>query len=62
MSTQITPTPTDEEAVAIAAAVHAMWPTPVVVDDEVRVRDTAWKFSGRWWNRPVPTRRDRPYR
>ncbi len=58
----ITPAPTDEEAVAIAAAVHAMWPVPMIITDEARARDTAWKFSGRWWNRPVSSRRDRPYR
>jgi len=58
----ITPVPTDEEAVAITAAVHALWPVPVVVSDEQRVRETTWKFSGRWWNRPTASRRDRPYR
>jgi len=58
----ITPVPTDEEAVAIVAAVHALWPTPIVVSDEQRVRETTWKFSGRWWNRPTASRRDRPYR
>jgi hypothetical protein len=21
-----------------------------------------WRFSGRWWSRPVPVRRDRPVR
>ncbi len=62
MSTEITPAPTDEEAVAIAAAVQALWPVPVIVSDEVRARETAWKFSGRWWSRPLPARRDRPYR
>ena len=20
-----------------------------------------WRFSGRWWNKPVPLRRDRPW-
>ncbi|MCU1395722.1 MAG: hypothetical protein JWM34_4150 [Ilumatobacteraceae bacterium] len=62
MSTEITPVPSDEEAVAIAASVSAMWPVPVVVEDEVAARNTAWKFSGRWWNRPISSRRDRPYR
>ena len=62
MNTSINPAPTDEEAVAIAAAVHALWPVPVVASAEERARDTAWKFSGRWWNRPLPARRDRPYR
>jgi hypothetical protein len=59
---QISPVPTDEEAAAIVAAVEAMWPKPVVVVEPSRSRDTAWRFSGRWWNRPLPTRRDRPYR
>ena len=59
---EISPTPTDEEAVAITAALHAMWPVPVVESAEERARNTAWKFSGRWWARPVPNRRDRPYR
>ena len=59
---RISPSPSDEEAVAIAAAVHALWPTPVVITDDARIRDTTWKFSGRWWNRPLPSRRDRPFR
>jgi hypothetical protein len=58
----ISPTPTDEEAVAITAAVHAAWPVPMVLSDEERIRETTWKFSGRWWNRPTASRRDRPYR
>jgi hypothetical protein len=58
----INPSPTDEEAVAITAAVHALWPQPVVLAEEQTARDTAWKFSGRWWNRPTASRRDRPYR
>lgn len=60
--TRISPTPTDEEAVVIAAAMRALWPRPVVVSDEVRARSTVWKFSGRWWSVPLPMRRDRPYR
>lgn len=54
--------PSDEEAVAIAAAVQALWPVPVIAVDEQHERDTTWKFSGRWWSRPVPSRRNRPYR
>lgn len=59
---QIRPVPTDEEAVAIAAAVHALWPTPIIEADDVKARETGWKFSGRWWSRPLPSRRDRPHR
>ena len=62
MNADITPVPTDEEAVAIAAAVQAAWPVPVVLAEPERARETAWKFSGRWWNRPTASRRDRPYR
>ena len=58
----ISPAPSDEEAVAIAAAMHALWPRPTIVSDEVRARNTAWKFSGRWWTVPLPMRRDRPFR
>lgn len=59
---EIRPLPTDEEAVAIAAAVQAMWPNTVVEADNVKARETGWKFSGRWWSRPLPSRRDRPHR
>lgn len=59
---EISPPPTDEEAVAIVVAVQALWPTSVAADEDQRVRDTAWKFSGRWWNRPSASRRDRPMR
>lgn len=62
MNAEIRPAPTDDEAVAITAAVDAMWPVPVIVTEGTQTRDTVWKFSGRWWNRPIPTRRERPYR
>ena len=54
----VRPTPTDEELAAIMAAVEVAWPRPAValVDDE----PSRWRFSGRWWSRPLPTRRDRP--
>jgi hypothetical protein len=63
VSTEITPPPTDAEAVAIVAAVEALWPRPVVVAaDEQQARDATWRFSGRWWAKPLPHRRDRPFR
>jgi hypothetical protein len=61
--TVITPAPTEEEAVVVAAAVEALWPRPMVsaeIDEAHRV--PAWRFSGRWWSRPLPARRNRPYR
>ena len=49
---RIEPTPTEEEAVAMAAAIEMMWPRPsageAVVDAPPR-----WRFSGRWWHRGV---------
>ena len=58
----VSPAPADDEVVAIMAGVEALWPKPVVVVDTAPPRSTAWRFSGRWWSRPVPARRDRPYR
>ena len=51
--------PTEEEMAAILAAIEVAWPRPVVavVPDDV----PRWRFSGRWWTKPVPARRDRPY-
>jgi len=57
----ISPAPTDDEAVAIAVAVEALWPRPVVMSDD-RTRPLAWRFSGRWWQRDRLARADRPWR
>ncbi len=61
MDTQITPPPTDDEAVAIVAAMQALWPRPVVAAEETKRREATWRFSGRWWAKPLPARRDRPF-
>lgn len=59
---EVDPAPTDTEAVAIMAAMEALWPRPVVlVGGEPETRPNAWRFSGRWWARPVAARRDRPW-
>jgi len=58
----VSPMPTDEEVVAIMAGVEALWPKPAVIVDSAPARSTSWRFSGRWWSRPVPARRDRPFR
>jgi hypothetical protein len=59
----IRPTPTDEEAAAIAAAVTVGWPRPAASAAREPV-STVWRFSGRWWNRPIwgrpQARRQRP--
>jgi hypothetical protein len=61
MPTDISPAPTDAEAVAIATAVEAMWPRPVVMVSEPAAQRSTWRFSGRWWSVPLPVRRDRPW-
>jgi hypothetical protein len=55
----ITPTPTEEEAAAIVAAVEASWPRPGGGDAEPTT--PRWRFAGRWWSKPIPVRRDRPW-
>jgi hypothetical protein len=62
VNTDITPAPTEEEAVAIVAAVEALWPKPVLVVDNDPMRTPTWRFSGRWWAKPMAARRDRPFR
>lgn len=57
----ISPVPTDEEAAVIAAVAEALWPKPLVMAATDAPRPSQWRFSGRWWIRPVSARRDRPY-
>jgi hypothetical protein len=56
---EITPEPTEEEAVATVAALELGLPRAAAagpaVDEPAR-----WRWSGRWWSRPVPSRRARP--
>ena len=53
----------DDTALAlIAAAVEVAWPRPVVVAGDPQPPTPAWRFSGRWWGRPLPARRSRPWR
>lgn len=56
---RIVPEPTVEEAVAITAAIEAGWPR-LVVAGATRPEPSRWRFSGRWWSKPVPARRGRP--
>ena len=61
MDASISPAATDEEAAAIAAAVEALWPRPMVAGGGPESRPNVWKFSGRWWSQPIPLRRARPW-
>ena len=53
----VRPTPTDEELAAIMASVEVAWPRPVLV--EAVAEPSRWRFSGRWWAKPLPARRRR---
>lgn len=55
----ISPTPTDEEAAAITAALEVSWPRAVA--PAPLVEPPRWRFAGRWWTKPIPVRRDRPW-
>ncbi len=60
-SLSVTPAPTDEEVVAIMAAMEALWPRPIAAAAPAPPRRGTWRFSGRWWSLPVPVRRGRPW-
>jgi hypothetical protein len=48
-----------EEVAAIVAAIEVTWPRAVVAPEGETV--PRWRFSGRWWTKPVPLRRNRPW-
>ena len=57
-SVSVSPTPTEEEAAAIVAAIQLGLPGGE--GEPPRPAVSRWRFSGRWWSRPVPVRRSRP--
>jgi hypothetical protein len=61
MRAEIEPSATEEETAAIVAALEMLWPRPVVRTADLPRRTPVWRFSGRWWAKPVPARRDRPW-
>jgi hypothetical protein len=52
--------PSEDELVAIVIAIEEAWPRHVVVTAQADTA-SAWRFSGRWWSRPVAVRRERPW-
>lgn len=54
------PDPDPAVLAAITAAVQLTWPRPGAPGEELLVQN-AWRFSGRWWNKPVAISRDRPW-
>jgi hypothetical protein len=53
--------PSDDELVAIVAAVEMLWPRAQASAPPVMTTPMRWRFAGRWWTKPVPARRDRPW-
>jgi len=56
---RISPEPTDEEAAAIVAAIVAATPSGGGAAPELDV--PRWRWSGRWWSKPIAQRRTRPW-
>ena len=59
MQHSVSPQPTEQEAIAIATALEALWPK-VQPATEHETPNTSWRFSGRWWSDSTVTRRSRP--
>jgi hypothetical protein len=57
---RISPEPTDEEAAAIVAAIDAATPRAGAAAEASNL-PPRWRWSGRWWSRPIPQRRTRPW-
>jgi hypothetical protein len=57
----IRPNGSDEEIAAIVAALELVWPEPDGATPNADDEPTRWRFSGRWWTKPAPLRRDRPW-
>ncbi len=56
---QITPDPTDEEVAAILAAVQVAATGATASPSPAET--PRWRWSGRWWSKPIPARRIRPW-
>lgn len=57
------PKPAPDPAIlaALAVAADTLWPRPVGRVEERDQPRLAWRFSGRWWHKPLVLRRDRPW-
>lgn len=51
--------PSDEEVAAIVAAIEVAWPRAAAAGPSLPL--PRWRFSGRWWTKPIPLRRSRPW-
>lgn len=51
--------PSEEELAAIVAAIELVWPRPAAAVIAPAEEESPWRFSGRWWTRPVTARQAR---
>lgn len=56
---RITPDPSEEEVAAILAAIEVSRPRAAAAGPTSS--NPRWRWSGRWWTKPIPQRRNRPY-
>lgn len=56
---RITPDPSEEEVAAILAAIEVARPRAAAAAPAGH--SPRWRWSGRWWTKPIPQRRNRPY-
>lgn len=56
----VVPVPTDEELAAITAAYAVLMKPVAVAAADPTPPSNPWRFSGRWWTRPIASRRVRP--
>lgn len=59
MDASIHPEPSEEEAAVIVTALTVG--VPGAPGEAQSAEPSRWRFSGRWWSRPVPARRRRPW-
>jgi hypothetical protein len=55
------PEPDPAVLALVAAAADQLWTRPVPPTDETDPAHRVWRFSGRWWSKPTPLRRERPW-
>jgi hypothetical protein len=62
-STGLAPRPVIDPTVlaVLAASAELVWPRRHAAPEPEPFDGPAWRFSGRWWTRPVASRRDRPW-
>jgi hypothetical protein len=56
----VRPEPEPGVLAAIVTALEQCWPRPAPAE-QGRPATSVWRFSGRWWAKPIAARRERPW-